>query len=57
MMFLKFFMDASNSNNNLNKWILMGCIGFFYGFSIKHLDLNLKNNNVPNYLLRLGVIF
>jgi hypothetical protein len=50
-------MDASNSNNNLNKWILMGCIGFFYGFSIKHLDLNLKNNNVPNYLLRLGVIF
>jgi hypothetical protein len=50
-------MDASNSNNNLQEWIFMGYIGFFCGFSIKTLDLNFNKNNVPNYLLRLGVIF
>jgi hypothetical protein len=50
-------MDASNSSNNFKKWILMGCIGIFCGFSIKKLDLNFFIKNVPDYLLRLGVIF
>jgi hypothetical protein len=39
----------------LKKGFLMDYIGFFCGLSIK--TLNFLKNNVPDYLLRLGVSF
>jgi hypothetical protein len=39
------------------KWVLMGSTGFFCGFSIKKNGFKFQRKNVPDYLLRLGVIF